>query len=159
MFGHPSRSTAKSNLPGMTYTHLTQDERYQIAIHAKAGHDQSAFAPVMNRHKSTISRAMPFAARVHTLTTDNGKECAQHKRIAKELAADCHFAHPCAAGECGANENMNGLIRQFFPKKMHFNPLSKKDIASHTPPQSPPQKMPRLQNTPRGIHEAATLEP
>jgi Txe/YoeB family toxin of toxin-antitoxin system len=30
----------------MTYTHLTQDERYQIAILAKAGHDQSEIAAV-----------------------------------------------------------------------------------------------------------------
>lgn len=40
----------------MTYTHLTQDERYQIAILFKAGHDRSAIAQVMNRHKSTIGR-------------------------------------------------------------------------------------------------------
>jgi IS30 family transposase len=40
----------------MTYTHLTRDERYQIAILAKAGHDQSRIANVMNRHRSTISR-------------------------------------------------------------------------------------------------------
>ena len=53
---HPSPSTAKSKLPGMTYTHLTQDERYQIAILNKAGHDQSDIARVMNRNKSTISR-------------------------------------------------------------------------------------------------------
>ncbi|MES1993018.1 MAG: helix-turn-helix domain-containing protein [Pseudomonadota bacterium] len=58
MFGHPSRSIATSSFPGMTYPHLTQDERYQIATDAKAGHDQSAIAPVMNRHKSTISRAL-----------------------------------------------------------------------------------------------------
>ena len=42
----------------MNYTHLTQDERYQIAILAKAGHDQSEIAEVMSRHKSTISREL-----------------------------------------------------------------------------------------------------
>ena len=42
----------------MKYTHLTQDERYQIAILAKAGHDKSEIARLMNRHKSTISREM-----------------------------------------------------------------------------------------------------
>jgi len=40
----------------MTYTHLTRDERYQIAILAKAGDDQSEIADVMNRHRSTISQ-------------------------------------------------------------------------------------------------------
>ena len=42
----------------MNYTHLTQDERYQIAILSKAGHDQSDIAQVMSRHKSTISWEM-----------------------------------------------------------------------------------------------------
>lgn len=44
--------------PGMNYTHLTQDERYQIAILLKAGHDQSDIARVMNRHKSSTSREL-----------------------------------------------------------------------------------------------------
>lgn len=42
----------------MNYTHLTQAERYQIAILNKAGHDQSEIARVMNRHSSTISREL-----------------------------------------------------------------------------------------------------
>jgi IS30 family transposase len=45
-------------LIGMNYTHLTQDERYQIAILNKSGHDQSDIVRVMNRHKSTIGREM-----------------------------------------------------------------------------------------------------
>ena len=42
----------------MTYTHLTQDERYQIYILKQAGHDQSAIAKLMRRNKSTISREL-----------------------------------------------------------------------------------------------------
>jgi IS30 family transposase len=75
-----------------------------------------------------ISLLAPFAACVHTLTSDNGKEFAQHERIAKELDADFFFAHPYASWERGANENMNGLIRQFFPKRMRFDSITKKDI-------------------------------
>jgi IS30 family transposase len=65
---------------------------------------------------------------VHTLTTDNGKEFAQHERIAEKLKADFYFAHPYSSWERGANENMNGLIRQFFPKKMSFESIKKRDI-------------------------------
>lgn len=75
-----------------------------------------------------ISLLAPFAACVHTLTTDNGKEFAQHERIAKQLGADFFFAHPYASWERGANENMNGLIRQFFPKKMAFESITLGDI-------------------------------
>lgn len=79
-----------------------------------------------------ISLLTPFAARVHTLTTDNGKEFAQHERIAKQLGADFFFAHPFASWERGANENMNGLIRQFFPKKMAFESITLSDIERAT---------------------------
>ncbi|MDX1251761.1 MAG: IS30 family transposase [Gammaproteobacteria bacterium] len=75
-----------------------------------------------------ISFLTPFAACVHTLTTDNGKEFAQHERVAKELDADYFFAHPYASWEHGANENMNGLIRQFFPKKMRFESITQEEI-------------------------------
>ena len=50
--------TSKSKLPEMTYTHLTQDERCQIYILKKAGHDQSDIANMLGRNKSTISREL-----------------------------------------------------------------------------------------------------
>lgn len=57
-----------------------------------------------------ISMLMPFADWVHTLTTDNGREFAQHQRIASELGAGFYFAYPYASWERSANENMNSLI-------------------------------------------------
>jgi IS30 family transposase len=75
-----------------------------------------------------ISLLTPFAASVHTLTTDNGKEFAHHERISESLDADFFFAHPYSSWERGANENMNGLIRQFFPKKMHFESITSADV-------------------------------
>jgi IS30 family transposase len=76
-----------------------------------------------------IKLLQPFVHCVHTLTTDNGKEFAQHERVASALESEFFFAHPYASWERGANENMNGLIRQFFPKKMAFDCIKQKDIA------------------------------
>ena len=70
--------------------------------------------------QATISGLQPFANRVHTITSDNGKEFAGHVQIAEALQADFYFAHPYAAWERGANENANGLIRQYFPKNSDF---------------------------------------
>lgn len=66
---------------------------------------------------ATISLLQPFRDSVHTLTGDNGKEFAEHVRIAETLQADFYFAHPYSAWERGTNENTNGLVRQYFPKK------------------------------------------
>ena len=70
--------------------------------------------------QATISGLQPFANRVHTITSDNGKEFAGHVQIAQALQADFYFAHPYAAWERGTNENTNGLIRQYFPKRSDF---------------------------------------
>jgi len=75
-----------------------------------------------------ISLLTPFAHCVHTVTTDNGKEFAYHEKISASLNADFFFAHPYSSWERGANENMNGLIRQFFPKKMAFAGITSSDI-------------------------------
>ena len=96
--------------------------RYSLIAHVpfKTAHGVS---------ESIFSLRTPFAASVHTLTTDNGKEFDQHERIAEALNADFFFAHPYVSGERGANENTNGLIRQFFPKKMCFDSITHDQVA------------------------------
>ena len=70
--------------------------------------------------EAVIDLLQPVADRANTITADNGKEFSEHERIAKELDIDFFFAHPYAAWERGANENMNGLVRQYIPKKRDF---------------------------------------
>ena len=65
---------------------------------------------------AVINLLQPVADRLHTITGDNGKEFAEHERIAQELEVSFFFAHPYSAWERGANENMNGLVRQYIPK-------------------------------------------
>ena len=61
---------------------------------------------------------------VETITGDNGLEFAEHIHIAHELGIDFYFTHPYCSWEKGTNENTNGLIRQYFPKKTDFNLIS-----------------------------------
>jgi len=75
-----------------------------------------------------IDLLQPVAHRVHTITGDNGKEFAEHERIAQELCIDFFFAHPYAAWERGANENMNGLVRQFIPKNRVLNSVTNDEL-------------------------------
>ena len=69
---------------------------------------------------------VPVMDRVHTLTSDHGKEFADHEQIADTLQLDFYFAHPYAAWERGTNENANGLLRQYFPKKSDLQLVSNK---------------------------------
>lgn len=65
---------------------------------------------------------------LQTITSDNGKEFTLHKEIAQELEVDYFFAKPYHSWERGANENLNGLVRQYFPKDHEFNQITQKDI-------------------------------
>lgn len=71
---------------------------------------------------------LPFQDKVHTLTSDHGKEFAHHEKIAQLLQLKFYFAHPYAAWERGTNENTNGLLRQYFPKKCDLQNLSRKEV-------------------------------
>jgi IS30 family transposase len=70
----------------------------------------------------------PLQDQVHTITTDNGKEFAHHETLAAALEAEIYFAHPFAAWERGANENMNGLVRQYLPKNLDLATISEPDL-------------------------------
>ncbi len=61
---------------------------------------------------------------VHTITVDNGKEFAAFADIERDLRTSLYFAHPYTAWERGINENTNGLLRQYIPKKTNLLTLS-----------------------------------
>ena len=70
----------------------------------------------------------PFLDKLKTMTSDNGKEFAQHEQLAVDLDMDFFFAHPYASWERGSNENMNGLVRQYLPKKTDFCQVTNADL-------------------------------
>jgi transposase, IS30 family len=78
--------------------------------------------------RSCIELFLPLADQVHTITVDNGKEFSDHRDIAAILQTDIYFAHPYASWERGLNENTNGLIRQYFPKKSDFSKITYQDL-------------------------------
>lgn len=88
---------------------------------------------VPNGEAATVARAIilalhPVRARVHTLTWDNGSEFASHALVDMVLAAKSYFAEPYSSWQRGTNENTNGLIRQYLPKKCDLSTYSDADI-------------------------------
>lgn len=76
----------------------------------------------------TIELLESWTPFIHTITSDNGKEFANHKVIAEALNIDFFFAKPYHSWQRGANENLNGLVRQYFPKKTNFESLEQQKI-------------------------------
>ena len=72
-----------------------------------------------------LTELKPF---LHTITSDNGKEFALHQEISKALNIDFYFANPYSPWERGANENLNGLLRQYVPKSSSFEDLTNEKL-------------------------------
>ena len=102
---------------------LVERKSRQVVIQkvARATAEQTATA--------IIDRLGAFDDLVKTITFDNGKEFAYHARIAEALDCKVYFARPYHSWERGANENMNGLIRQYFPKGTDFDQVTDEEIA------------------------------
>lgn len=71
---------------------------------------------------------LPSSAR-HTLTLDRGPENRHWEEMEKQAGTKCFFAHAYSSWERGTNENTNGLIRDYFPKKTDFTIIQEKELA------------------------------
>ena len=88
----------------------------------KHGKDSKELALVV------IEMLKPFKDSIRTITTDNGREFAAHRKIAEAIGASVYFTDPYSSWQKGAIENANGLIRQYIPKGMSFKDVSDRQI-------------------------------
>lgn len=63
-----------------------------------------------------------------SLTLDNGSEMADFEELEKHTKMTVYFAHPYHSWERGTNENLNGLLRQFFPKSRSLTDVTKQEV-------------------------------
>lgn len=68
-----------------------------------------------------ISQLKDLTSPVKIIIFDNGKGSAKHSRIETAIKSTAYFADPFTSWQRGSNENFNGLLRQYIPKK---RPLS-----------------------------------
>lgn len=65
----------------------------------------------------------------HTYTYDNGREIGlEDDLLEKNIGMQVYRAYPYHSWERGTNENYNGLVRDFFPKRTDFATLKTSDV-------------------------------
>lgn len=64
---------------------------------------------------------------IRSLTMDNGPEMAGFRRLQAALDTRCYFTDPYSAWQKGTNENTNGLIRQYLPKRTPMAHVTQRD--------------------------------
>lgn len=96
---------------------------------------------------ATIELLNNWKPYIQTITSDNGKEFAKHQSIATSLEIDYYFANPYCSWERGANENLNGLVRQYFAKGSDFSLITDKQVE---------KAVQKLNNRPRKRHQFQT---
>jgi transposase, IS30 family len=85
-------------------------------------------------NRRTISLINTATRPVRTLTLDNGTEFHGYKDIEKNTRTTIYFATPHHSWERGTNENTNGLVRQYLPKRKSMKHITQHDcdrIAAH----------------------------
>jgi len=103
-------------------THVERKSRYLVAAKLK---DKSA----ESMNQATIRAFGKIEpSKMKTMTFDNGKEFAGFKELEDALEMKTYFAKPYHSWERGTNENTNGLIRQFFPKRTDFAEITKPEL-------------------------------
>ena len=72
-------------------------------------------------------RKLPASLR-RSLTWDRGLEMAKHKSFTVDTKVQVYFCDPQSPWQRGTNENTNGLLRQYFPKKINLSGYSQADL-------------------------------
>lgn len=104
-------------------TLVERSSRYTIVI------------PIEKRDSQTVTEAFIKELRKFpphlrkSFTYDQGIEMAYHKELTDQLDMPVFFADPASPWQRGSNENTNGLIREFFPKKTNLNEYSDEEVS------------------------------
>lgn len=109
---------------GFVATHVDRRSRFLLAV--KVLRRTAAEVTAATRK---IMQPLPWQMR-RTLTVDNGSEWATFRYLQRTLGLQVYFASAYAAWERGTNENTNGLLRDYFPKRTDFSMITAQQLAS-----------------------------
>lgn len=104
-------------------TLIERSSRYTIIVPLQARDSRS----VVNAFSKALHKIPKHLRK--SLTYDQGSEMAEHERLSKYLDMPIYFADPGKPQQRGCNENANGLIREYFPKRAELDNYSFEEIS------------------------------
>jgi IS30 family transposase len=105
-------------------TLVERSTRFLILVALPGGtHQADAVADALAAAITTLPRQL-----AKSLTWDLGHEMAQHQRFTIETGVQVFFCDPKSPWQRGSNENTNGLLRQYLPRRLDFQTLTQADF-------------------------------
>jgi IS30 family transposase len=104
-------------------TLVERTTRYLVLIHLPHGYKAPQLRDAMIDHCAQIPPALR-----KTLTWDQGREMALHEQIEAGTGLEIFFCDPHSPWQRPTNENTNGLLRQYFPKRTDLSVHSARDL-------------------------------
>ncbi|GAA2734039.1 IS30 family transposase [Actinocorallia aurantiaca] len=111
--------------PSAIGTLVERVTKFLILIHLPDGYK----APKLRDALIAQTRIIPESWR-KTLTWDQGREMSMHEQTATATGFDVYFCDPHSPWQRGLNENTNGMIRQYFPKRTDLSVHTAQDLQS-----------------------------
>ena len=93
-------------------TLVERHSRYVMLIPLPNGHNADVVADALSAKITELPERLRGS-----LTWDQGKEMARHARFTVATGVPVYFCDPHSPWQRGSNENTNGLLRQYFPKR------------------------------------------
>lgn len=125
---HISRRATYGHWEGDSVVGTAQSGTIATFVERKSGYLMAAILPdkTAKSFEDAAKRCFVTVPRryARTLTLDNGVEMSNYEEIERSTKLQIYFAHPYHSWERGTNENTNGLLRFYFPKKMSFAHLT-----------------------------------
>jgi IS30 family transposase len=105
-------------------TLVERKTRFLILVGLPRGdHQADTVADALAAAITTLPRQL-----TRSLTWDLGHEMAQHQRLTIQTGVQVYFCDPKSPWQRGSNENTNGLLRQYLPRRLDFRTLTQTDL-------------------------------
>jgi IS30 family transposase len=104
-------------------TLVERSTRFVMLVALPDGHSADVVADALAAKITTLPAAL-----TRTLTWDQGHEMAAHTRFTEETGVEVYFCDPKSPWQRGSNENTNGLLRQYLPRRLDFRTITQADF-------------------------------